>query len=111
MDEVFGADNFMNEILWVYRERGINKSKWNNKHDNIYVYAKRLGKQTFNVDEVRDEYSEETKRKFKYEDAEGKYQIRGRNIPGSAIRQAVGRRTEHEQRYTGLTYRQYMQDG
>ena len=111
LDEVFGADNFMNEVLWVFRERGISKTTWNPKHNNIFVYAKRKGQQLFNVDSVRDDYSEETKKKFKFKDDEGLYQIRGRNIPGSPIRQADGLRTEHEEKYPGLTYRQYMEDG
>jgi DNA modification methylase len=111
LDEVFGADNFMNEVLWLFRERGISKTTWNRKHNNVFVYAKRIGHQTFNVDDVRDEYSEETKKKFKYQDENGSYQIRGRNIPGSPIRQADGLRPEHEEKYPGLTYRQYMEDG
>ena len=111
LDEVFGADNFLNEVLWLFRERGISKTTWNPKHNNVFVYAKRKGQQTFNVDAVRDEYSEETKKKFKYKDDEGLYQIRGRNIPGSPIRQADGLRPEHEEKYPGLTYRQYMEDG
>jgi len=111
LDEVFGAENFMNEVLWLFRERGISKTTWNRKHNNIFVYAKSLGNQIFNVNSVRDEYSEETKKKFKYEDENGRYQIRGRNIPGSPVRQADGLRPEHEEMYPGLTYRQYMEDG
>jgi len=111
LDEIFGPDNFMNEVLWVFRERGISKTAWNTKHNNIFVYTKNLGEQTFNVDKVRDSYSEETIKKFKYQDENGRYQIRGRNIPGSPIRQADGLRPEHEQQYPGLTYRQYMEEG
>lgn len=111
LDEIFGPENFMNEVLWVFKERGISKTAWNTKHNNIFAYAKNLGQQIFNVDKVRDSYSEETIKKFKYEDENGRYQIRGRNIPGSPIRQADGLRPEHEQQYPGLTYRQYMEEG
>jgi adenine specific DNA methylase Mod len=40
MDEIFGVENFLNEISWVYRGREASKSHWNPKHDNILVYAK-----------------------------------------------------------------------
>lgn len=49
--------------------------------------------------------------KFKYEDDDGKYQIRGKNIPGSPVRQADGLNPSHEEKYPGLTYRQYLHDG
>lgn len=41
MDEIFGEDNFRNEIIWYYpgRER-ISDQKFQSKHDNIYYYAK-----------------------------------------------------------------------
>jgi DNA modification methylase len=111
LDEVFGSDNYMNEILWLYKERGISQTSWNNKHDNIYVYAKNKGQQIFNVNDVRDAYSEETIKKFRYQDEKGRYQIRGKNAMGSPIKQADGLRPEHEVKYPGLTYRQYMEDG
>lgn len=111
LDEAFSPENFMNEVLWVFRERGISKTTWNRKHNNIFVYAKNKGRQIFNVDAVRDEYSEATKKKFKYKDEDGYYQIRGRNIPGSPVRQADGLSPEHEKKYPEMTYRQYMEDG
>lgn len=41
MDEVFGEDNFRNEIIWSYpgRER-VSLKKFQSKHDVIYYYAK-----------------------------------------------------------------------
>lgn len=41
LDEVFGASNFRNEIIWAYpgREMHIEK-KYNSKHDTILFYAK-----------------------------------------------------------------------
>lgn len=41
MDEIFGEDNFRNEIVWSYpgRER-ISLKKFQSKHDVIYFYAK-----------------------------------------------------------------------
>jgi len=110
-DEVFGENNFMNEVIWCYRERGISKTYWNNKHQTILVWAKNLGKQLFNADEARIPYSEEYLKKFKYEDEDGKYQIRGKNIQGSPIQRADGLTPKAEKKYPGLTYRQYLKDG
>jgi DNA modification methylase len=111
LDEVMGENNFLNEVIWCFRERGISISNWNAKHNNIFVYASKKGSHIFNTNEVRDVYSEETKKKFKYKDDDGWYQIRGKNVTGSPIRQADGLRPEHEIKYPGLTYRQYSQDG
>ena len=41
MDEIFGRDKFRNEIIWYYGERQLpTATKFNNKHDVIYYYAK-----------------------------------------------------------------------
>lgn len=42
LDEVFGSDNFMNEIVWCYRDvgGGRNTPFYKRKHDTIYWYAK-----------------------------------------------------------------------
>lgn len=40
MDEIFGEDNFKNEIVWGYRIQGIGKEFWGRKHDTIYFYTK-----------------------------------------------------------------------
>ena len=40
MDEVFGADNFVNEIIWHYKSGGSTKRRFSRKHDNILVYSK-----------------------------------------------------------------------
>lgn len=41
MDEIFGRDNFRNEIIWYYGERQLpTATKFNNKHDVIYYYSK-----------------------------------------------------------------------
>lgn len=40
MDEIFGADNFVNEIIWTYKSGGSTKRRFARKHDNILVYSK-----------------------------------------------------------------------
>ena len=112
MDEVFGEDNFKNEVIWCYSERGISKTYWNKKHDAIYYYAKNED-YYFNPEDVRDEYSDESKSKFKYFDDEvgDYYQIRGKNIQGSPVQRADGLTQKDEDKYPGLTYRQHMGSG
>lgn len=55
LDEIFGAGNFRNEVIWYYSGGGASKEQWARKHDNIYFYAKG-SKWFFNVDAVRQEY-------------------------------------------------------
>jgi hypothetical protein len=49
LDEVFGYDNFLNEVIWFYKTGGASKDKWARKHDNILFYAKKEGTQIFNL--------------------------------------------------------------
>ncbi len=51
LDEIFGADMFLNEIIWAYDYGGRSPDKWARKHDNILWYAK-SGHWTFNRDEI-----------------------------------------------------------
>jgi len=48
MDEIFGVDNFINEIVWSYRTGGIPSTGYARKHDTILFYVKSLD-YTFNV--------------------------------------------------------------
>lgn len=43
MDEVFGPDNFINEIIWRYFMGGKSKDFFARKHDNIFIYRKNSG--------------------------------------------------------------------
>jgi adenine-specific DNA-methyltransferase len=55
LDEVFGYDNFLNEISYCYTGPTNQKNNFPRKHDNIFLYRK--GKiWTFNSDEVRIDY-------------------------------------------------------
>jgi len=51
LDEIFGPDNFLNEIIWAYDYGGRARDKWARKHDNILWYAK-SALWTFNRDDV-----------------------------------------------------------
>lgn len=40
MDEIFGEENFLNEIIWAYKSGGSSRRYYARKHDNILVYTK-----------------------------------------------------------------------
>ncbi|MGH9894732.1 MAG: DNA-methyltransferase, partial [bacterium] len=51
LDEIFGPERFLNEIIWAYDYGGRPRDKWPRKHDNILWYAK--GDQwVFNRDDI-----------------------------------------------------------
>ncbi len=63
LDELIGAENMINEIIWTYHGPSPIRRAFNRKHDTILVYAK--GKDyTFNADAVREPYSPNTVKTF-----------------------------------------------
>ena len=111
LDELFGVDDFRNEVIWCYKERERILNFYNPKHDVILFYSKsESSNRPFNWKEACEEYSEVTLSKFKYIDEKGHYQIRGTNTQGSPVRAADGLNPEHERKYPGLTYRDYIED-
>lgn len=52
LDEIFGRENFLNEIIWAYDYGARTKRKWPPKHDNILWYARDPRRYTFNVDDI-----------------------------------------------------------
>jgi len=63
LDEIFGADRLLNEIVWVYHGPSPIRSAFNRKHDTILAYTK-SEKYTFNVDQVRQPYDKNTLKTF-----------------------------------------------
>jgi site-specific DNA-methyltransferase (adenine-specific) len=51
LDEIFGPEKFLNEVIWAYDYGGRARDKWARKHDNILWYAK-SDKWTFNRDDI-----------------------------------------------------------
>ncbi len=71
MDEIFGRNNFRNEIIWWYLWGGRAKKQWSRKHDYILFYSK-SDKWTFNYLEVLEGHhliSESAKSRVKYKGA------------------------------------------
>ncbi len=63
LDEIFGAEHFLNEIIWAYHGPSPIRSAFNRKHDTILVYTKGPG-YTFNADAVRIPYDQTTVKTF-----------------------------------------------
>lgn len=71
MDEVFGEDNFINEIIWWYPSGSDPSKNFNRKHDNIFWYAKnKESEYIFNFDEVAIPYTKEQESRFSEWDEE-----------------------------------------
>jgi DNA modification methylase len=51
LDEVFGYNNFQNEIIWCYEIGARSKKRWGRKHDVLLFYSK-SEEFTFNVKDV-----------------------------------------------------------
>lgn len=71
LDEIFGEDNFRNEIVWWYLWGGRGKTQWNPKHDTIYFYSK-SGEWIFNYLDVLDSHNlmtEGSKNRLNYKGA------------------------------------------
>lgn len=52
MDDVFGRDNFLGEVIWSYDWGARQKDRFSRKHDNILHYAKHVGKHRFDPERV-----------------------------------------------------------
>lgn len=40
MDEIFGENNFINEVIWYYKSGGASKRRYSRKHDTLLFYSK-----------------------------------------------------------------------
>jgi site-specific DNA-methyltransferase (adenine-specific) len=52
LDEIFGRECFLNEVIWAYDYGGRAKDRWPAKHDTILVYVKHVGRHLFDQDQI-----------------------------------------------------------
>jgi site-specific DNA-methyltransferase (adenine-specific) len=52
LDEVFGRDCFLNEVIWAYDFGGRAKDRWPAKHDTLLVYVRERGAHLFDQDRI-----------------------------------------------------------
>ena len=63
LDEIFGPERMLNEVVWVYHGPSPIRSAFNRKHDTLLVYTKGE-KYQFNADAVRQPYNPVTIKTF-----------------------------------------------
>ena len=52
LDQIFGRESFLNEIIWAYDYGARTRKKWPAKHDNILWYVKNPEDYIFNYEEI-----------------------------------------------------------
>ncbi len=52
LDQIFGRDSFINEIIWAYDYGARTRKRWPPKHDNILWYAKDPKDYVFNYEDI-----------------------------------------------------------
>jgi DNA modification methylase len=55
LDEIFGRECFLNELIWAYDYGGKPKRRWPQKHDTIFVYVRDPQKYLFDAEAVERE--------------------------------------------------------
>jgi adenine-specific DNA-methyltransferase len=71
MDEVFGEENLVNEIIWWYPSGSDPSKNFNRKHDNIFWYTKNKDSDyTFNFNDVAIPYNDVQTARFREWDEE-----------------------------------------
>ena len=63
LDEIFGEEYLLNEIIWAYHGPSPIRSAFNRKHDTILAYVK-SDSYTFNADAIREPYHQNTVKTF-----------------------------------------------
>lgn len=52
LDDIFGRESFINEIVWAYDYGARSKRRWSAKHDTIFWYAKDPNQYTYRYDDI-----------------------------------------------------------
>lgn len=63
LDEIFGRDRLINQVVWLYHGPSPIRNAFNRKHDTIFVYSKTKD-YTFNCDAIREPYNPNTVKTF-----------------------------------------------
>jgi len=110
MDEIFGKENFRNEIVWCYKSRPQAKRYFGRKHDALLFYTA-SERYPFNWEDVVRPLSDVTKKKYKLVDKEGRhYRLQGRGIKGSPIRSSKDVDPKWEITNPELVVRDYLDE-
>ncbi|MFA4917384.1 MAG: DNA methyltransferase, partial [Syntrophales bacterium] len=83
LDEVFGKDNFLNEVIWHYKRWPTPSRDFQKMHDNLFLYIKNKGVHTFN--RLFGERTEETQKRWKDKRIVAFHDDSGQRIPSSSL--------------------------
>jgi DNA modification methylase len=110
MDEIYGKENFRNEIVWCYKSRPQAKRYFGKKHDVLLFYTVSEN-YIFNWESVVRPLSKVTEKKYKLVDAEGRrYRLQGRGLKGSPIRSSKDVDPKWEITNPELVVRDYLDE-
>lgn len=85
LEEVFGANNLQNEIIWCYRGMAVSTNHFVRRHDTI-LFATKGSDYSFNWERIAEPLEQSTIDKYRNVDENGRhYRLHGRNITGSPI--------------------------
>ena len=73
LDELFGKENLINEIIWNYQGTGEPSKAYKRKHDNLYYYVKNAKSYIFNESNASENISDFSKSKYNKVDEKGAY--------------------------------------
>ncbi len=66
MDEIFGSDNFVNEIIRGLKPGSTPEKGFGRKHENILFYAKNIKHLNFSLEAVKEKYAPGTLKRLEY---------------------------------------------
>lgn len=69
MDEIFGEENFRNELVWGYRRWSASSNLYQNSHDILYYYSK---SENYTWNQLYEKYADKSAH-FTEKDDKGKY--------------------------------------
>jgi len=90
LDEMFGKENILNEIIWSYKRYTARAASFQKMHDTLFLYSKTKG---YCFNQLYDDYQETTLKYHKWEiDEKGKefYWKRGQGIEPYKIYKSEG---------------------
>ena len=88
LDELFGKENLINEIIWNYQGTGEPSKAYKRKHDNLYYYVKNAKSYIFNESNASENISDFSKSKYNKVDEKGAYK-EIRHSDGKVYRQYI----------------------
>jgi len=112
LDEIFGPEKFLDNVVWEYQTRHSSDRFWNRKHDDLLLY-RNSEQWTFNWkdEEVMQKLSPVTIAKYRLKDEKGSYRLNGRFLKGSPIKGAKDVDPSWEKKHPELVVRDYLRPG